>query len=153
MRRFRQDEQQPPEAQRIADGVIMRLEHVLEVDPELMETHFRQQTMPVWDTERIVDSRWEHLDWMHGHFADELLVAGVKRGLVKFAGQAEKVELPRGRLLRPRGQPLPQLVVGAVEEEMAHHRGDQHRAQRDAERGGHHDGRDKLALERLFRRR
>jgi hypothetical protein len=42
MRRFRQDEQQPPEAQRIADGVIMRLEHVLEVDPELMETHFRQ---------------------------------------------------------------------------------------------------------------
>jgi hypothetical protein len=32
--------------------------------------------MPVWDTERIVDSRWEHLDWMHGHFADELLVAG-----------------------------------------------------------------------------
>jgi hypothetical protein len=76
MRRFRQDEQQLPEAQPIADGVIMRLEHVFEVDPALMETHFRQQPMPVWDTERIVDSRWEHLDWMHGHFADELLVAG-----------------------------------------------------------------------------
>ena len=76
MRRFRQDEQQPPEAQRIADGVIMRLEHVFEVDPELMETNFRQQPMPVWDTERIVDSRWEHLDWMHDHFADELLLAG-----------------------------------------------------------------------------
>jgi hypothetical protein len=76
MRRFRQDEQQPPEPQRIADGVIMRLDHVFEVDPELMKTHFRQQRMPVWDTERIVDSRWEHLDWMHGHFADELLVAG-----------------------------------------------------------------------------
>ena len=76
MRRFRQDEQRLPEAQPIADGVIMRLEHVFEVDPALMETHFRQQSMPVWDTERIVDSRWEHLDWMHGHFADELLVAG-----------------------------------------------------------------------------
>ena len=76
MRRFRQDEQKPPEAQPIADGVIMRLEHVFEVDPALMETNFRQQPMPVWDTERIVDSRWKHLDWMHGHFADELLVAG-----------------------------------------------------------------------------
>jgi hypothetical protein len=76
MRRFRQDEQQPPEPQRITDGVILRLDHVFEVDPALMETHFRQQPMPVWDTERIVDSRWEHLDWMHGHFADELLVAG-----------------------------------------------------------------------------
>ena len=25
---------------------------------------------------RIVDSRWEHLDWMHDHFADEVLLAG-----------------------------------------------------------------------------
>ncbi len=29
-----------------------------------------------WDTRRIVDSRWEHLDWMHSHFADEVLLAG-----------------------------------------------------------------------------
>ena len=76
MRTFRQDQQHAPEARRISDGVIMRLEHIFEVDPSLMETHFRQQPMPVWDSERIVASRWEHLDWMHTHFADELLVAG-----------------------------------------------------------------------------
>jgi hypothetical protein len=23
-----------------------------------------------------VDSRWDHLDWMHLHFADEVLLAG-----------------------------------------------------------------------------
>jgi hypothetical protein len=54
----------------------MRLEHVYEVDPTLMEAHFKQQEMPVWDSERIVDSRWEHLKWMHFHFADEVLSAG-----------------------------------------------------------------------------
>ena len=31
--------------------------------------------MPVWDTERIVENRWEHLNWMHFHFADEVVVA------------------------------------------------------------------------------
>jgi hypothetical protein len=60
----------------VEDGVVMRLEHVYEVDPALMGTHFKQQRMPVWDTERIVDSRWEHLNWMHFHFADETLTAG-----------------------------------------------------------------------------
>jgi hypothetical protein len=76
VRIFRQDEQHPPEATRITDGVIQRLEHVYEVDPDLMGTHFKQQQMPVWDTERIVDNRWEHLNWMHFHFADEVLTAG-----------------------------------------------------------------------------
>ena len=37
-----------------------------------------QQDLPAWDTHRIVDSRWEHLDWMHDHFADEVLLAGVE---------------------------------------------------------------------------
>ena len=32
--------------------------------------------MPAWDTKRIVDSRWDHLDWIHDHFADEVIVAG-----------------------------------------------------------------------------
>lgn len=76
MRIFRQDEQQPPQARRITDGVIQRLEHVYEVDPDLMGTHFKQQQMPVWDTERIIENRWEHLNWMHFHFADEVLTAG-----------------------------------------------------------------------------
>ena len=35
-----------------------------------------QQDMPTWDTHRIVAARWDHLDWMHDHFADEVLLAG-----------------------------------------------------------------------------
>ena len=65
-----------PEATRISDGVIMRIDHVYEVDPDLMGEHFRQQNMPTWDTLRIVASRNDHLSWMHEHFADESLVAG-----------------------------------------------------------------------------
>jgi hypothetical protein len=82
MERFRYKEQYlRPEVQRISDGVIMRLEHVYEVDPALMGTHFKQQNMPRWDTERIVQSRTDHLDWMHDHFAKETLVAGVESEL------------------------------------------------------------------------
>lgn len=67
--------QRPPEARRIRDGVVMRLDHVYEVDPQLMQV-FPQQDMPVWDTERLVESRWDHLAWIHDHFADEVIVAG-----------------------------------------------------------------------------
>jgi hypothetical protein len=88
MRRFVYKEQYTrPEARRISDGVIMRLHDVYEVDPDLMGTHFRQQNMPRWDTERIVESRNDHLDWMHDHFADETLVAGEESELDKGPGQ------------------------------------------------------------------
>ena len=72
---FRLGDQQPPEPQRITDTVVMRFEHVYEVDPALMALT-GQQPLPAWDTMRIVDSRWEHLDWMHDHFADAVLLAG-----------------------------------------------------------------------------
>ena len=72
---FRLGEQEPPEARRITDAVVMRFDHVYEVDPELMRVT-PQQELPAWDTHRIVDSRWDHLDWMHDHFADEVLLAG-----------------------------------------------------------------------------
>jgi hypothetical protein len=67
--------QRPPEPRPIRDGVVMRIDHVYEVDPELMQT-FPQQNMPVWDTKRIVDGRWDHLAWIQDHFADEVIVAG-----------------------------------------------------------------------------
>ena len=67
-----------PEATRVSDGVVIRMAHVYEVDPELMGKHFNQQNMPLWDTLRIVESRNEHLKWMHEHFADETLVAGLE---------------------------------------------------------------------------
>ena len=72
---FRLGDQRPPEPQRITDTVVMRFEHVYEVDPALMELT-GQQDLPAWDTKRIVDSRWDHLDWMHAHFADDVLLAG-----------------------------------------------------------------------------
>jgi hypothetical protein len=72
---FRLGDQTPPEPRRITDAVVMRFDHVYEIDPALMELT-GQQEVPAWDTKRIVDSRWDHLDWMHDHFADEVLLAG-----------------------------------------------------------------------------
>ena len=46
---FRLGDQKPPEPQRITDTVVMRFEHVYEVDPDLMQTT-PQQNMPAWDT-------------------------------------------------------------------------------------------------------
>ncbi|MGH9040845.1 MAG: hypothetical protein ACRDZ3_11505 [Acidimicrobiia bacterium] len=69
---FRLAAQKPPEARRIKEDVVMRFDHVYEVDPEKM-TVFPQQDIPAWDTHRIVASRWDHLAWMHRHFADKLL--------------------------------------------------------------------------------
>jgi hypothetical protein len=72
---FRLGDQAPPPARRVTDTVVMRFDHVYEVDPALMELT-GQQELPAWDTLRIVDSRWDHLDWMHAHFADDVLLAG-----------------------------------------------------------------------------
>jgi hypothetical protein len=69
---FRLSAQRPPEPRRIKDDVVMRFDHVYEVSPDKM-TVFRQQDLPAWDTERIVGSRWDHLEWMHRHFADKML--------------------------------------------------------------------------------
>jgi hypothetical protein len=70
---FRLAAQKPPEATRVNDDVVMRFDHIYEVDPALMSEYTRQQQLPAWDTLRIVDSRWEHLAWMHDHFADGLV--------------------------------------------------------------------------------
>jgi hypothetical protein len=72
---WRLGDQRPPEPRKIRDGVVMRFDHVYEVDPELMQ-QFPQHQMPAWDTKRIVDNRWDHLDWIHDHFADEVIVPG-----------------------------------------------------------------------------
>ena len=44
-------------------------EHVYEVDPRLMERWVLQQQFPNWDSLRIMNSRGDHLEWMHRHFA------------------------------------------------------------------------------------
>ena len=71
---FRLSAQRPPDARAITDGVIMRFDHVYEVDPERMQV-IEQDDIPAWDTHRIVANRWDHLDWMHDHWADGLLSA------------------------------------------------------------------------------
>ena len=43
--------------------------------------------MPLWDTERIIACRNDHLDWMHDHFSYETLVAGEDSELDKGPGQ------------------------------------------------------------------
>ncbi len=73
--RFRLEDQEPPEPQRVTDVVVTRFEHVYEVDPRLM-TRFAQQRMPAWDTKRIVAARWDHLDDVHAQFADGRVLAG-----------------------------------------------------------------------------
>jgi hypothetical protein len=70
---FRLAAQRPPEAQRVTDGVVRRFEHVYEVDPALMTEHVKQHDFPVWETERIVASRQDHLAWMHEHWADTVI--------------------------------------------------------------------------------
>jgi hypothetical protein len=74
---FRLGDQKPPDARRINDDVIERFEHVYEVAPEKMR-EFPQQELPAWDTKRIVAARWDHLDWMHDHFADDVLKLGLE---------------------------------------------------------------------------
>ena len=70
---FRLSAEKPPEAHRVTDGVVSRFEHVYEVDPALMTEHVHQQSIPNWDFNRLVENRWEHLAWMHDHFADSKL--------------------------------------------------------------------------------
>jgi hypothetical protein len=65
--------QTPPPAERVNEVVVSRFEHVYEIDPALMTEHVHQQDIPNWDFRRIVDSRWEHLAWMHDHFADTVI--------------------------------------------------------------------------------
>lgn len=62
-----------PEATQITDVAIRRYEDVYEVDPKLMVEHVTQQTFPNWDTLRIVQSRHDHLQWMHDHWAHRVV--------------------------------------------------------------------------------
>ena len=70
---FRLAAEKPPEAHRVTDVVVSRFDHVFEVDPSLMTEHVQQQDIPNWDFHRIVDNRWDHLAWMHDHFADSVV--------------------------------------------------------------------------------
>ena len=59
----------PPAPVRVSEVAQTTFEHVYEVDPRLMQRHVLQQVFPNWDTLRIMNSRQDHLQWMHRHFA------------------------------------------------------------------------------------
>jgi hypothetical protein len=67
---FRLSAQGAPDPQRISDTVVMRHDHVYEVDPALMQAHVRQQDIPAWDTHRMVDARMAYLLWTQAHWSD-----------------------------------------------------------------------------------
>ena len=57
----------------MTDGVVMRFDHVYEVDPDADDRARPPAGDPGLGHGRIVDSRWEHLAWMHDHFADSVV--------------------------------------------------------------------------------
>lgn len=69
----RAEQYTPPAPEAASDVAITTFEHVYEVDPRLMQTWVLQQQFPNWDTLRIMNSRHDHLDWMHRHFADKVI--------------------------------------------------------------------------------
>ena len=69
----RAEQNTPPEPERVTDVAVSTFEEVFEVDSRLMERWVLQQQFPNWDTLRIMNSRHDHLDWMHRHFADRVV--------------------------------------------------------------------------------
>ena len=63
---FRYGEQMtPPPAEQASEAAITRFEHVYEVDPRPDGALGAPHTFPNWDTLRIMNSRHDHLAWMH----------------------------------------------------------------------------------------
>ena len=95
---FRYAEQYtPPEPEQVSDVAITTHEHVFEVDPRLMERWVLQQRFPNWDSLRIMNSRGDHLAWMHRHFADNVVTGSellaeveVEPGLGEMKKQGEE---------------------------------------------------------------
>lgn len=71
---FRYEEQYtPPHPERVSDVARTTHPHLFEVDPRLMELWVLQQEFPNWDSLRIMNSRGDHLEWMHQHFATTVM--------------------------------------------------------------------------------
>ena len=111
---FRLGDQRPPAPRRVTADVVMRFDHVYEVDPAKME-RFGQQEVPAWDTMRIVDSRWDHLDWMHDHFADSVIAAGLESETMPSEVPPGDRGLPSEERAEPRPGPSDPGVGGMDE--------------------------------------
>lgn len=67
------EQHSPPPAERVSEVAVTTHPHLYEVDPRLMERWVLQQAFPNWDSLRIMNSRHDHLDWMHRHFAERVI--------------------------------------------------------------------------------
>jgi hypothetical protein len=56
----------------VAEDVYIKFGHY-QIDAARMQDYVRQQEINKAEIERIVKARWMHLDWMHRHFAYEVL--------------------------------------------------------------------------------
>lgn len=79
----------PPEPQRVSDVAVTTHEHVFEVDPRLMERWVLQQEFPNWDSLRIMNSRADHLAWMHRHFAETVVTGSELLAEIEAEAEAE----------------------------------------------------------------
>ena len=85
---FRYTEQHtPPEPRAISAVATVTFEHVFEVDARLMQRWVLQQEFPNWDSLRIMNSRHDHLDWMHRHFASKVITGSKILSEVDAAGR------------------------------------------------------------------
>ena len=84
---FRYDEQYtPPPPERVTDVALTTHPHLYEVDPRLMERWVLQQEFPNWDSLRIMNSRGDHLAWMHRHFASTVVAGSALLAEVEAEG-------------------------------------------------------------------
>ena len=91
----------PPEPRRVSEVAVTTFEHVFEVDPRLMQRWVLQQTFPNWDTLRIMNSRHNHLDWMHAHFATKVIPGSDLLAEVDEPDDADRpVDMPAARPTR-----------------------------------------------------
>jgi len=88
----------PPPPQRVSEVAVTTFEHVFEVDPRLMQRWVLQQTFPNWDTLRIMNSRHDHLDWMHAHFATRVIQGSA---ILAELDQPRAQDSPRRRSAAP----------------------------------------------------
>ena len=86
---FRYAEQYtPPAPERVTDVAVTTFEHLYEVDARLMERWVLQQEFPNWDSLRIMNSRQDHLRWMHLHFANSVITGSELLAEVEDEGGA-----------------------------------------------------------------
>jgi len=83
------EQHDPPEPVRVSDVAVTTFEHVYEVDPRLMERWVLQQQFPNWDSLRIMNSRGDHLEWMHRHFADKVVTGSELLAEIEAASSAK----------------------------------------------------------------